>query len=122
MAIELKIKAATLAEEARIIRRHERACRRKAANARASNFLTDAHVSNLTKLNLHRLRVVRPEARRTHLARAFGSGLSYKDVEQSTRPDKVLKKADIESIATMLRKYVSRDVSPEAVEAWIAAE
>lgn len=100
--VKLAIKASSLAEESRIIRRHERAQRKAAKRARLrENFpLADGFVNTAEQLRKHRTNVVRTEARSTCLAIAFLRGKAYEKVEANSRSV-----PDIEMIAGMLLKY-----------------
>ena len=88
MSVELQIKSITLADEARTIRRKERAAKRR------------GDTDQIERLLHHRRHVVRPEARHTHLARAFISGRAYSTVEMTCRTT-----PDPARIATMVAKY-----------------
>lgn len=112
MSIELKIKAMSLAEEARIIRREE--C---IAKDRGERGLYE-------RLNWHRRYPVRREARHTHLARAYLKGVPYRAVER-----KAHEAPSIRKIADMVRRYGSQklDVAqaaeeiPKQIKAWLKA-
>ena len=68
--IKLKIKTISLADESRTIKRLEKGCE----NERGFNPIYS-----------HRVKEVRNEARATHLARAFISGMPYKSIEPSRK-------------------------------------
>lgn len=81
----LKVKSKSLAEEARIIRREER---------RSVGWLRD-------ELHLHRVGVVRYEARATHLAYGLIRGRSVEQIEQrATRTEELWKR-----VRSMVDKY-----------------
>ncbi len=104
MSIELKIKAISLADEARTIRIEEKRAKAK------------RQTSTLNSLHEHRINVVRPAARATHLARAFLAGMPYRAVERTTRTS-----APAYATSQMLVKYgkfESRKEAQEAFEAW----
>ena len=86
MSVELKIKAKSLAEEAKIIRKEEvrqkRLSRKKDPNG--GYWHPDA-LGTYVKLHHHRTQPVRIAARHTHLARAFIAGTPYKSVECAPR-------------------------------------
>lgn len=115
MNLELKIKASSLAAEARIIRNLANSLRRRQGRAlghhfelEASNPEWSAEAAERAKtlrserLNIteHRRFVVRPEARATHLARAFLGGMPYKRVET-----KVWTQPDWAKVVRMVEKY-----------------
>jgi len=100
---KLKVKSKTLAAESRIIREEER---------KTFGEFRDT-------LYLHRVNVVRDEARTTHIAITFLKGKKYKTIESSRRPEKeynfnylILKRA-----AQIIRKYSNTEYSAEQVEA-----
>lgn len=117
MSIKLKIKANTLAAEARIIRKNEKRLRKfnqlHMAQKRNYHWADSARES----LYRHRIDVVRPEARATHLARAYLKGSAYRSVEQSTRQP--VADALIDKINAMVRKYGPGDCGPEDIQKWI---
>ena len=84
----LKIKLKSLAEEARIIRHQEKKMRGKNWGRSSNQF------------NLHRLLVVRPEARATHLAYGFLRGLEYNQMEATHKTEPNWK-----SVERMVKKY-----------------
>ena len=69
MCVELKVKLKSLAEESRIIRNDERRLKAK------RNF------QKLNELHDHRVHVVRPVARATHIAYGLLRGLGYRQIE-----------------------------------------
>jgi len=93
--VELKVKAASLAAEARIIRRLElRLKRRKTASGKMKAGLRDPrNCEPFFKLQDHRRKEVRSEARATHLARTFLKGQPYELVEQKAYDWPPLKRA-----------------------------
>lgn len=99
--IELKIKACSLAAEARIIKNIEKRLKRK-----HHGIKTDRTVAFYNKIRDHRVFQVRLEARATNLARAFLKGLSYSQVEQFTYyiPEDIDKK-----IQRMVTAYAVED-------------
>lgn len=104
MSIELKIKAVSLADEARTIRREE-----KAAKARRDT-------QTVNKLHMHRVGIVREEARATHLARAYLAGRAYREIEATTRcplPAFIIKK-----VVKMLERYGG--LSEPDLSEWLA--
>lgn len=83
--IELKIKANSLAAEARIIRKLEIRRRQQAAKRRKLRLPFDVAEAERLRIHEHRIKVVRPEARATHLARAYLSGYEYGRIEKTAR-------------------------------------
>lgn len=83
-SFELKVKALSLAAEARIIRSIElRLKRRKTASGKPLPGLRDAkNLDAFMKLRGHRHWEVRNEARATHLARTFLAGKPYSAAER----------------------------------------
>lgn len=77
MSTELKIKIASLAAEAAIIRRHER----RIAKARARRGLSKGTDPTWSSIQSHRRHEVRWEARHALLAQAFLKGRSLADIE-----------------------------------------
>jgi len=76
----LEVKLATLAAEARIIKRKE--LKAKKWKRRAQDEARKERAANaFWSLRNHRLDVVRPEARAAHLALAFIRGVPYRNVE-----------------------------------------
>lgn len=93
--LELKVKAASLAAEARIIRRLElRLKRRQTASGKPRAGLRDPrNAEPFFKLQAHRRIDIRYEARATHLARTFLKGVPYGTAEQKTHCWPPLKRA-----------------------------
>lgn len=86
MSIELKIKAATLAAEARIIRRWENAIRREKQRQKEKFGAADQKTNDkFVNIHNHRTGLVRNAARSTHLARMFLKGTPYKAAEKFVR-------------------------------------
>lgn len=97
MSLELLIKSRTLAAEARIIRQNEVRLKR------LSRKLNSSRASDKRELLYrHRIDVVRPEARATHLARAFIKGRPYHTVEKPKRP---LPERIADKVASMVSRY-----------------
>lgn len=80
--INLDIKVANLAMEARILRRKERAALRAMHHAKKLAKDTTNDEQFLHALQRRRAILVRPEARAAHLAQAFLRGYDYKDIER----------------------------------------
>ena len=90
----LRVKAKSLADEARIIKREEsRAKKNKQPELKQG-------------LRDHRVTVVRAEARATNLARAFITGVPYKTVEQFSREG-----LPYARIVSMVKKYGGWDLA-----------
>lgn len=109
MSLELKVKAKSLADEARTIRKEER------------KLIAAGKGATWERANLyeHRVGVVRREARATHLARAYLSGLRYRQVERTTRTPILSETALIQKTTRMLEKYGQTAGTPELV-AWFS--
>jgi hypothetical protein len=117
MSIELKIKAKSLAAEARIIRAEEKKLKAKARHAR-EHQQSDAetgHGYRLNRIYLHRTQDVRAEARATHLARAFMAGRPYVEIEASPR-----KKPPLVRTSDIVAKYhfMKKADALEALQEW----
>ena len=111
MTVELKIKAKSLAAEAKIIRLEELKLRKKGRGPET------------TSLHLHRTIDVRQTARATHLVRACLRGVPYRALEHTTRqkmPDTV----KLQAIA-MLTKYgepTNKEDAKQRFDLWLDAE
>lgn len=137
-AIELRVKAASLAAEARIIRHYEwRVLRGSARHAAwvakqiAISGMTPEQMKGIEppgiartleltgefdRLRKHRLFELRPHARSTHLARTFLNGDPYKKAElyAMTRPD-------FEAVFSIVKRFSARDgaqLTAQAFERW----
>lgn len=84
----LKIKLKSLAEESRIIRKEELRLKRAGRGV------------EIDTLRLHRHKVVREEARATHVAYGFLKGMSYDAVEPSAKS-----KPNWDKVVHMVKKY-----------------
>lgn len=132
MSIELKVKAKSLAEEAKIIRNEEKKAKKAAVYRRkeyletGTSLYMEFELQNMKpfrSLSQHRRWDVRNEARATHLARAFMKGMEYRKVEQKS--DRNFVRYFIESrIVSMVSKYSNnvhnRDIKKEVRE-WLDA-
>lgn len=134
MAIELKIKAKHLAEEAKIIRFEEK------KQLRHSRYLLDemkkdgfngdlnyeAYKLQKTYRSLrdHRTFDVRNEARATQLARAYLNGVPYKKVEQARKEETEYNffAFVVPRIARMSEKYGKKLVTEKMIKDWINQE
>ncbi len=116
--LTLKIKFASLVEEAKYIRRLERRIKRHRARARTDEQRSEfsSHVSSLQG---HRRVEIRREARSTHLARMVVKGTEYKMVEQKCHT-----KPNWERVATLLASHLKDDirVTRQRVAEWIGVE
>lgn len=92
----LKVKAKSLADEARTIRKEERRTRGEELRA---------------ELHWHRVGVVRREARATHLAYGIVLGRPLDRIE---RPKEPRDKALLAKVATMVKKYGPLDKARQA--------
>lgn len=80
--VELRVKAKSLAAEARIIKAEEAKAKRIARKLEAAGKAAERQRQTFLSLQTHRKQDVRSEARSTHIARAFLSGLNYTQVEE----------------------------------------
>ena len=134
MSYKLKIKAKHLAAESRIIRFEEQKTGREISKLDYKERTSDdaryrryraAQGFKLNSLHSHRVNVVRPAARQTHLARAFLKGMPYKVVEGKLRDTtRVLATENwisrmVNPIAAMATKYGKTNVTPEDIRDWI---
>ena len=103
-AVKLKIKAMSLAEEARIIRKLEKGCE----NKHGFNSIYD-----------HRINDVRNEARATNIARAFLSGKQYKDIENSRKPEREFTFGKVLARATKIIKKYGDSNQDQDFHRWI---
>lgn len=138
MSIELKIKAKTLAAEARIIRREEIKRKRAYHRGVAAGYEEEAQreLSKLELIHDHRVRDVREEARQTHLARAFLKGTPYQKLEANRHAEilRLRKKSrnisipyNFEGAAKMIRLYGPSDLADlrtarAAIVDWVTAD
>jgi hypothetical protein len=107
--LELKVKACSLAAEARIIRNLELRLKRKGLSnnqRRSDQFFS---------LQTHRRRDVRFEARATHLARAFLKGIPYGKLEAKCYTNPPMNRA--EEIATKFSSFDKRIIA-QRFAAW----
>lgn len=120
MSYELKIKAKSLAAEARIIREEEIKLKRKARYARERQNTKAANHYERQRIALydHRIDIVRWECRATHLARAFMKGYAYQDIERNARIDPWTKGKLIGRVQKLLNKYHNKALTAEDVTAW----
>lgn len=119
MSVELKVKSKTLAIEAGYIRREERKTLRNARWQAEHQEAKNSAMSYLQYLRLqdHRTKVLRPEARATHLARAFLKGTPYRQVENKNANP--IKTHMVDKIFRMVRFY-GGEYAKTDVKAWLA--
>ncbi|MEC7290263.1 MAG: hypothetical protein VXW22_09270, partial [Pseudomonadota bacterium] len=103
MSTTLKVKAVSLMLEAQYIRKREN---RALAHARRDVEGSADAKSEYWSLNSHRRYDIRPEARMTHLARAFLAGRPYRSVEVKNRPGKEITLWHAERIAKLINRHV----------------
>lgn len=127
MSLELKIKDKHLGEESRIIKFEERKLKAAARKIRVQEFFAgndEAKKSILEarrrkaeagfdSLYRHRIDVVRPECRATHLARAFIKGMPARRVELTSK-----EMPDLRRILAMVNKYHDSTISMDKVRNW----
>lgn len=114
MSIELKIKSKHLALEPAIIRKEEykllnqiRWWKQQLPNDEAK--IDSLHFKRVSLIN-HRRWDVRNEARATHLARAYISGISYKAVEAKCKDNIVFKYNIFPRVLDMVAKYGDKPI------------
>lgn len=113
-AAKLKVKALSLAEEARIIRKLEKQFNKETYVYREQTY--QYH----NELYDHRVGIVRWESRATHLARAFLAGKDYKSIEPSRKPEKEYYfNIKVEPRVQAIIKKYKRNSSPEQVTEWL---
>ena len=125
MSVYLKVKAKSLAEEAKIIRLERRKAKARARKLRlkyGDNVASRGLSSRAWSLHSHGFWVVKREARATHLARNFLKGTPYRVVEKTTKPDKV--GPDWDAVQRMATKYGELDPRETAqrLEEWKSQE
>lgn len=122
MSIELKIKAKSLAAEARIIRIEETKLaaaikgavfppftdKSETADRRRARY--DRLTGALSSIVSHRRTVVRAEARYTSLARAFMRGRSYRRTENRVLPPNLLTAPEWDKVAAMVKRHGVGDI------------
>ena len=81
--LQLKGKAKSLAEEAKIIRKEEKKLGRRISKIASLQKPTSLMVLRRDNLRDHRVHDVRNEARATHIARAFLNGKPFSSVEKN---------------------------------------
>lgn len=85
--ITLKVKAKSLSEEARIIKKEEKKQLGYGRYARRTNSVDPApSYAEYLSLRMHRTGPVREASRETHLARAYLKGSKYSETEQPKQP------------------------------------
>lgn len=120
MSLELKIKSKHLSEEARIIRFEERKLKRQIKYLKERQKSQDTERSLWANINWHRRWDVRNENRATFLARAFLDGRSYKEIEQTRKPENEwkFKNKIIPRIISMANKYGNKEVTELDILNW----
>jgi hypothetical protein len=106
-----KVKRATIAAEARIIRALERSRARTARNLRAKGKASDLSESARLSLYMHRMKVVRPAARAMHLAYNYMKGTPYEKVEGTQRS--LVTAIHFATVATAVAKEIGTFGKPE---------
>lgn len=117
-ALKLKVKAKSLAEEAKIIRKEEiRIKNMKYFDEATQNERRRA----LYQLGSHRIWDVRNEARATHLARAYLRGKKYSNTEGnvSVEGHMNLRIYILKRVLTMVQKYGDRKTTEAQVKEWL---
>ena len=96
----LKVKIKSLAAESKIIRKAEIKAKQR------------GHYETNAGLYLHRVQIVRPEARSAILARAIITGRAYETVERTKMP------VDYGRVAIIASKYGKKIITRDDVIAW----
>ena len=119
MSVELKIKAKSLAIEARYIRKEELKQRNYGRfMLRTQKPGSEAPYRTYEGLRAHRMEL-RSFSRSTGLARAFLKGTPYATVEKPVRPEK---KLDMPGILSMVKRFGAPDTKMEDIEKWMAGK
>lgn len=127
MSIELKIKEKSLAEEAKIIKLEEAKLKNEARVLRIKeHFVSNDEPFKQTlearrrkaeagfdNIYRHRIGVVRPECRATHLARAYIKGLPARQVERHAYELPLMNR-----ILAMVNKYHSKEITLKDIKNW----
>lgn len=103
--IELKIKIKSLAAEAKIIRHAELKLKRL------------QKLDSREKVYLHRVNIVRPEARAAQLAYGFLRGRTYEQLEQNCE-----KPVPVHYLARLVHKFGGKKVTVALIEAWVGGK
>jgi len=117
--IYLKIKAKSLAEEARIIRRIERKLKKRNRYLREKSRETDYLLNSVHE---HRVEIIRPVARSTHLARGYIKGTPYKTIENKAYSYHL---PNFKEIWKMVKSYgygYGECLDPEKFRRWFAVD
>jgi len=120
--IKLKIKAKSLAEEARIIRKEEKKLKEIPFHKRSKVIKYNwGHytVCHLSTIQWHRRWDVRNEARATQLAIAYIKGKNYLQVEKNTKSPDLLRYHIVPRILAMVKKYGEKETTREDILKWI---
>ena len=116
---ELKIKSKSLAAEAVFIRMEEQKLKERMKYKRERQIPTEINYATFSKLQSHRKHELRDHARATYLARAFGEGRSYKNVEcngyKGVNTTEFMKK-----VVAMVNKYYNVEpVTETTITTWM---
>ena len=116
MSITLKVKAVSLAMEAKYIKKQEQKLldrmRRKGESEPSYIF---------HRLKWHRKGIVAWEARKTNLARGFIKGLAYKQIENKVKPWNELGESDFEAITKLIQRHRPMGLNAEKIKEWVNA-
>lgn len=120
--IYLKIKAKSLAEEARMIRKEEQKLKqipfykRKIMTKYNWGWLTEDPVTGLAE---HRKWDVRNEARATHIARTYIAGHEYRRAEKKCNDFWFREVYILPRVVKLIEKYGEKKITREEVKRWI---
>jgi len=115
---KIRVKLKSLACEAKIIRKDEIKAKRIAQKLAKKRGMSVEDSIVRQSLYLHRIHVLRPEARAAHLAYAFMRNKSYASTE-IPRDEHSLTFAVKTRVQAILKKYHSYDITMEDVQEWI---
>jgi hypothetical protein len=119
----LKVKAKSLAEEARIIRKEEQKVKRIPWDRRRNSykyFGRTVFTDPVDGLVNHRKWDVRNEARATHLARAFMKGQKYKQVEPHCKEPHKRDYYILPRVTKIVAKYGGNSkITKDVIKTWV---
>lgn len=119
---ELKVKRASLAAEARIIKRLAQSRLQQARRVEAKYGVKEGEVTparrSFESLETHRRKVVGQEARCTHLAAMFLRGVDRQDVEHPLLTKTLPSRDRVEAIVTTFCKTDKRELLQNFAQWW----
>jgi len=118
MSIQLKVKYKTLSNEPSIIRTEIRKLKKQYQYLKSNGRSVGDIAFKMQKLIEHKNRVVRDEARATHLARSYISGIDYNRVEQHIEQPSSLVFKILPKTLRMIQKYHNPQTRIEDLHRW----